>query len=111
MSLFPGAPRRIRTFDLQIRSLLLYPAELWALVKLNCYNGAGDGNRTHAASLEGWSSTTELHPHIIWSGRRDSNPRLSPWQGDALPLSHSRSFVNCGAGEEIRTPTPCGTRS
>ena len=25
-------------------------------------NGAGDGNRTHATSLEGWSSTTELHP-------------------------------------------------
>src|SRR3954466_11020892 len=24
------------------------------------------------------------------SGRRGSNPRLSPWQGDALPLSHSR---------------------
>ena len=25
-------------------------------------NGAGDGNRTHAISLEGWSSTIELHP-------------------------------------------------
>ena len=25
-----------------------------------------------------------------WSGRRDSNPRPSPWQGDALPLSHFR---------------------
>src|SRR5688572_11660400 len=24
------------------------------------------------------------------SGRRDSNPRPSPWQGDALPLSHVR---------------------
>src|SRR5690606_30208791 len=29
---------------------------------------------------------------IKWSGRRDSNPRHSPWQGDALPLSHSRAF-------------------
>ena len=29
-----------------------------------------------------------------WSGRRDSNSRPSPWQGDALPLSHFRtSFV------------------
>ncbi len=27
-------------------------------------NGAGDGNRTHATSLEGWGSTIELHPHI-----------------------------------------------
>jgi hypothetical protein len=25
--------------------------------------GAGDGNRTHVTSLEGWSSTIELHPH------------------------------------------------
>jgi hypothetical protein len=25
-------------------------------------DGAGDGNRTHATSLEGWSSTIELHP-------------------------------------------------
>ena len=24
---------------------------------------AGDGNRTHISSLEGWCSTTELHPH------------------------------------------------
>ena len=28
----------------------------------------------------------------IWSGKRDSNPRHSPWQGDALPLSYSRIF-------------------
>ena len=27
---------------------------------------------------------------FVWSGRRDSDPRLSPWQGDTLPLSHSR---------------------
>ena len=27
--------------------------------------GAGDGNRTHAASLEGWNSTIELHPHYL----------------------------------------------
>ena len=26
--------------------------------------GAGDGNRTHATSLEGWDSTIELHSHI-----------------------------------------------
>ena len=27
----------------------------------------------------------------IWSGRRDLNPRLQPWQGCTLPLSYSRS--------------------
>ena len=26
--------------------------------------GAGEGNRTLAASLEGWSSTIEQHPHV-----------------------------------------------
>ena len=26
--------------------------------------GAGDGNRTHVISLEGWSSTIELHPQF-----------------------------------------------
>ena len=26
-------------------------------------SGAGDGNRTRMASLEGWSSTIELRPH------------------------------------------------
>src|SRR5690606_20514087 len=32
-----------------------------------------------------------------WSGRRDSNPRPSPWQGDVLPLNYFRStqFVLC----------------
>jgi hypothetical protein len=64
--------------------------------------GAGDGNRTHTTSLEGWDSTIELHPHF-WSGKRDSNPQPSPWQGDTLPLSHFRIF---GADEGSRTPTP-----
>ena len=27
-------------------------------------HGASDGNRTHTTSLEGWSSTTELHSHF-----------------------------------------------
>ena len=30
-------------------------------------SGAGDGNRTHAASLEGWNSTIEQHPLIQYS--------------------------------------------
>ena len=79
------------------------------------YNGAGEGDRTLTTSLEGWNSTIELHPHIIWSGRRDLNSRHPPWQGGTLPLSYSRSiiftlFIN-GADEGSRTPKPCGTRS
>jgi hypothetical protein len=30
-------------------------------------------------------------PLNSWSGRRDLNPRLRPWQGRTLPLSYSRS--------------------
>ena len=28
------------------------------------FRGAGDGDRTRMASLEGWSSTIELHPRV-----------------------------------------------
>src|SRR5678815_1360234 len=35
-------------------------------------------------------SITDEPISSVWSGRRDSNPRPSPWQGDALPLSHFR---------------------
>jgi hypothetical protein len=36
--------------------------------------------------------TTWLCRLCRWSGRRDLNPRLQPWQGCTLPLSYSRSF-------------------
>src|SRR5580692_10372170 len=39
----------------------------------------------------------------IWSGRRDLNPRLRPWQGRTLPLSYSRS-----AASIINKPPPRG---
>ena len=61
-----GAPEGIRTPDPRLRRPMLYPTELQTHLKV-CFPkecGAGDGNRTHAASLEGWNSTIELHPHI-----------------------------------------------
>ena len=59
-----GAPEEIRTPDTRLRRPLLYPTELQAhSIRLSKKSGAGDGNRTHAASLEGWNSTIELHPH------------------------------------------------
>ncbi len=39
------------------------------------------------------------------SGRRDLNPRPSPWQGDALPLSHFRVFVHGLDGAEAQNRT------
>src|SRR5208337_4865802 len=40
-----------------------------------------------AARFEGGQQMT-------WSGRRDLNPRLRPWQGRTLPLSYSRSNIS-----------------
>ena len=51
-----GALEGTRTPDPLLRRQLLYPPELQAHI------GAGDGNRTHVTSLEGWGSTIELHP-------------------------------------------------
>ena len=46
-------------------------------------------------------------PVFYWSGRRDLNPRPSPWQGDALPLSHFRKYyIVYGVPAGIRTPDP-----
>jgi hypothetical protein len=55
-----------------------------------------DGNRRdRLRALQGryecQPRTTLKHRCGDWSGRRDLNPRPSPWQGDALPLSYSRN--------------------
>ena len=58
---------RLKRFELLTHGLegrcsiqLSYRRIRYALVEI----GAGDGNRTHAASLEGWNSTIELHPQL-----------------------------------------------
>src|SRR5437016_3842744 len=60
---------------------------------LRGYHG-GDGRIRTA----GWGFCRPLPCHLAtspraltWSGRWDLNPRPSPWQGDALPLSYSRA--------------------
>ena len=66
LSLHPpyGAPKGTRTPDLLLRRQLLYPAELWRISLYAAQGnrpflrvGAGDGNRTHTTSLEGWDSS------------------------------------------------------
>jgi hypothetical protein len=44
------------------RNATFFAKRYTALV--NVCNGAGDGNRTHDISLEGWSFTIKLHPRI-----------------------------------------------
>ncbi len=38
---------------------------LHLLLRNRYKSGADDENRTHTASLEGWNSTIELHPHLF----------------------------------------------
>ena len=52
-----GAVDETRTRDLHLGKVALYQLSYY---RIDC--GAGDGNRTHVASLEGWNSTIELHP-------------------------------------------------
>ena len=48
------------------------------------FKRAGDGNRTHVSSLEGWCSTIELHPHIAVPASR-----LYPLASTILSISYN----------------------
>ena len=64
---------------------------------------AGDGNRTHVSSLEGWCSTIELHPHEIgvtgfepatsWSQTRRSSQAEPHPEGFVCVLSVTQELV------------------
>ena len=64
---------------------------------------AGDGNRTHVSSLEGWCSTIELHPHNapfinLLSPEEEcpvpeSNQRHEDFQSSALPTELTRLAI------------------
>ena len=66
---------------------------------------AGDGNRTHVSSLEGWCSTIELHPHVVgvtgfepatsWSQTRRSS------QAEPHPVFFCRIAVVLPATQEL----------
>ena len=60
----------IWTRDLYVPNVALYQTELFPEKKTH-----------HSVSL------------LSWSGRRDSNPRPPPWQGDVLPLNYFRTTV------------------
>ena len=61
-----GAVDETRTRDLHLGKVALYQLSYYRM----CV-GAGDGNRTHVASLEGWNSTIELHPRMRDNGAVD----------------------------------------
>ena len=76
--------------------------------------------RRHPDLNWGWRLCRPLPYHLAmapkkWSGRRDSNSRHSPWQGDALPLSPSRILRKKGLatrmGLEPTTSSVTGWRT
>ena len=57
---------------------------------------AGDGNRTHVSSLEGWCSTIELHPQFIAFRQcpvPESNQRHEDFQSSALPTELTGQLI------------------
>src|SRR6266702_2784618 len=69
----PNVAMRLRPLKLRLRHLAAFSSKKSSQTKTSLSSnhlseptgsaaGAGDGNRTHVASLEGWCSTIELHP-------------------------------------------------
>ena len=85
-----------------IRSQVLYPIELWVpKCRESESNRYGDHSPQDFKSCASASSATPAcyccFFHKVWhspyeSGRRGSNPRPPPWQGDVLPLNYFREW-------------------
>ncbi len=71
----------------------LSPTHLWQAVEglVNSKQKNSDGTVTKTVRSEGDEPGEKPKSLKNWSGKGDLNPRPSPWQGDALPLSYSRS--------------------
>ena len=99
---FINAPNRSRTCNRLIRSQVLYPIELWVpKCRESESNRYGDHSPQDFKSCASASSATPAcyccFFHKVWhspyeSGRRGSNPRPPPWQGDVLPLNYFREW-------------------
>src|SRR5438445_12423688 len=77
--------------------------------------GAGDGNRTHVASLEGWSSTIELHPRRSVESLTDQDAPCkeefsNPKQWGRRPACHGGVSPSMFAGTgHVRGRDACPT--
>ena len=69
----------------------------WSVAVLTChrhvihYRSSSNPAQPHQHRKK--LSTSKTGEEFIWSGRRDSNPRHSAWEADALPLNYSRIKV------------------
>jgi hypothetical protein len=73
--------------------------------------GAGDGNRTRVASLEGWSSTIELHPpgSAPLHFRRGTLALASERRVGLGGRGRIRTYV--GRSQRVYSPSPLATRA
>jgi hypothetical protein len=71
-------------------------------------SGAGDGNRTHVTSLEGWGSTIELHPHV--QNHQAIPPNLST-HFHPPPGGGGWIRTNVGVRQRVYSPSPLATRA
>ncbi len=60
-----------------------------------CNIKAGDGNRTHVSSLEGWCSTIELHPHVVGVTGFEPATSWSQTRRSSQAEPHPEGFVFC----------------
>ena len=95
---------RVITFDIYISPP---PIELQNLV-----TGAGDGNRTHVTSLEGWGSTIELHPP---KAQKLETYYLKQAAFNQPPFTGNGGGgwirTNVGVRQRVYSPSPLATRA
>ena len=108
-----GSSSRTRTYDRSVNSRLLYQLS-YRGIRPELPGITSDFLSSQAVSSQvlsafvglttvfgmGTGGSLQLSPLDKWSGKRDSNSRPSPWQGDALPLSY---FRRNGASGQNRT--------
>jgi hypothetical protein len=56
------------------------------------------------ATLEGWSSTIELCPPLLWAGVVSNHRRPKPMDLQSIPFSHSGTYPFSGADGGTQTP-------
>ena len=108
-----GAEDRNRTGTVVSNRGILSPVRLPVPPPRQYKYGAGDGNRTHVISLEGWSSTIELHPQRNeWSWREELNSQPADYKSAALPIELHQHHMVPQSGIEPLTrgfSVPCST--
>ncbi len=104
-----GAPRRDSAVRLKPDTTSRYYVLFHLYARDGLSGPGGSDNSVRRGEGEGSSKVKSRKLKVEnWSGKRDSNPRLRPWQGRTLPLSYSRSAASQSTtyiGLNARLPT------